>query len=533
MTPPRIFATTILLLAALAGARSARADLDPVTLAGSVPADVDVLIAVEGGAEMRRTPVGGVVFELAALAGFVGSVGPAWGELADALGATGEAAFDDLLGGRVVYLKRNPDDAPSSWALMSRVSPRTAERLRDRLRAAPRDILGGRPVLTIDGGRLSLLLGPEEDGRRVLLIGPGTARSLFDELGRTLDRGPERALADTERFARVARLGRRGDAFLLARAAAEGGPVWVAALADVKPERIDTSFLVSLPSLVDRADSVRTWSRETFDELADDAFVLVLDLNDVGDGSSAMPGLGLPFTLPDEVCSLMSDRLALLVRPGADAPIELALAVETLDINDMAGPADALVEGLVRRMPGGDGLGDRVAALRSTPASAIRTVDLGRALPALDEFGWEAGPWLSWRGRKTDEPCDPGQAPGWWTVGVGTRAVDELSEAVARNPEGVSLPWLSLGVVRPGATLRALERAGVPSPDALAPLARVREIAWEALRMSEGVVVGLGRVELESGAWAPAPEPGADADAVAGYREGSPGGGSAGDGGRR
>jgi hypothetical protein len=474
-----------------------------------------------------------VVFELAALAGFVGSVGPAWGELADALGATGEAAFDDLLGGRVVYLKRNPDDAPSSWALMSRVSPRTAERLRDRLRAAPRDILGGRPVLTIDGGRLSLLLGPEEDGRRVLLIGPGTARSLFDELGRTLDRGPERALADTERFARVARLGRRGDAFLLARAAAEGGPVWVAALADVKPERIDTSFLVSLPSLVDRADSVRTWSRETFDELADDAFVLVLDLNDVGDGSSAMPGLGLPFTLPDEVCSLMSDRLALLVRPGADAPIELALAVETLDINDMAGPADALVEGLVRRMPGGDGLGDRVAALRSTPASAIRTVDLGRALPALDEFGWEAGPWLSWRGRKTDEPCDPGQAPGWWTVGVGTRAVDELSEAVARNPEGVSLPWLSLGVVRPGATLRALERAGVPSPDALAPLARVREIAWEALRMSEGVVVGLGRVELESGAWAPAPEPGADADAVAGYREGSPGGGSAGDGGRR
>ncbi len=531
-----ILPALLALLAVPALAGRAPADVDPQAVGALVPEDVRIVVALDGAADVRTSPVGRVVVDLASLAGVMDGIAPPWAELADALGMTQERAFDELLGTRVVFASRfGPADdharqRDAAWALMSWVAPDTADLLRQRLRAAPRDMLGGRPVLTIDGGRLGLLLGPTERGRRVLLIGPTDRRDLFDELGRSLDRGPDRPLADSAGFDRVTRLGRRGDAFILGRARDDGGP-WIAALAEHADRRIDVSFLLADPAPGDAAPaSVRTWSRDTFDALSRDVYALVLDQNDLGGHGRSLPRLGPGLPLPPEVRALMADRRALLARPAAAGPIEIALAVETLDVAEMSEVGDQLVEDLVRALPGGERLGDRVASLRATPPLAVRTVDVSRAIPALEEFGWRAGPWLSWRGRATGEPCDPGQAPGWWTVGLGTAAVDDLSHAVATPTEGVSLPWMSLGVVRPGELLRALARAGAPAPDVLAPLQRVREVGWEALRMGEGMVVGLGRLEVGPLEWAGDE---GDADSMAGYREGSPGGGAVGDGGRR
>lgn len=142
----------------------------------------DLLLVVTEGSAVRDSGLGRAVHDLLGAIGSDEPAGAGWQALADELGYSHEDLFDRLLGGGFALALVQPATRPAQsadagstqpdrgappaapgrwhWALVAHISPETFQRLRERLRPAPRSVIGESQVLSLERGRYELAARP-------------------------------------------------------------------------------------------------------------------------------------------------------------------------------------------------------------------------------------------------------------------------------------------------------------------------------------------------------------------------------------
>lgn len=467
--------------------------------ASEIPADVDLVVAIDDARGFVRSDVGATIIDLARVAGGFGKTADAWARIAGQLRMTPERATEALLGGSTFVAARWTGTGGMSWALLTEIDRETERAIVKGFRPLPRALVGGRPVLAVEGGALHMVLCGTPD-RPLLMLGPALDGALFMEMAGRFDEGPRSPLSGTSLFREIERVGRRADAMLFFRSPGERD-LWFSVLAARDDHALDATFLVGVPGLGEHGAEIEPWSLETFNALAEEAYVAVLDMNHMAWDGGAMGGGGAVWRnlLPAEMSGLLADRFALVVRPGEDGPLEAAVALETMDTTAMAQVGDRALGRFLGGLVPTERVCDRLEGHEMLPATSRREIDMSAMVGAMGLGGWAVGPRVSWESRIDEQHCNAGQHRGWWTVGLGTEVVEEIGDTLVDGDEGggaVGWPWLSLGVVRPSALFERLEASGVGVPPGLEPLRGVREVTWQALESGRGIVQGFGRIEV-------------------------------------
>ena len=106
----------------------------------------------------------------------------AWARLADALGIEEQELTDSFFGGRSMLVVVEAEPEPV-WALLAEVEGGLPRKMIRSLKAAPRDIREGVPVLSLERGRYIMAARRDrETGRGSMLIAPRGSEHLFDRL---------------------------------------------------------------------------------------------------------------------------------------------------------------------------------------------------------------------------------------------------------------------------------------------------------------------------------------------------------------
>ncbi len=197
---------------------------------GSLPSNVEMVVAARGLADVRARPSG------KALEAFLRDVGDwkrsaaAWDELGLALGMTQDQTVNALVGSGVVLAGTgmNPGrEGPGQFAVLSTVDGRTESLLRAKLRPAPKGSAGSLPILSVEDGAYQLAINTpagQKEGEVTsrLLVAPEGSRALFDALVPVLKgKQAESPLSATKAWARVRDLG-PGDLLVLLGAGTQG-----------------------------------------------------------------------------------------------------------------------------------------------------------------------------------------------------------------------------------------------------------------------------------------------------------------------
>jgi hypothetical protein len=293
---------------------------------------------------------------------------------------------------------------------------------------------------------------------------------------------------------------------------------------------------------------IRPWSDAAFRALESDALLAIMGT--IGstplEGLSAVHALSgllpvIPFTLQGEP---FGQRAALFIRehvgsrasrsaspdsplmyraiaPGTAHPerqlpgeglLSVGLAIEATDTRRMMLEGDQMMARLMGFLESGDvpvNQGPRVQLVVTVPDDEIRSLSLDGTFPinaALAggiERAFGESPKVTWGVRALPGTRRGGEQPGWW-VGALSPArtptvADDAAVLVARDTAGRMLPRLSVGVVRPSALQRAVNRL---DPEFLTPLRAMRWIdtlRWDAWQRSDGTVEATIRIRMQSG----------------------------------
>ena len=465
------------------------------------PADTSVFAAVRTPMELMRTPTGEAVGRTLASFG-LNETHFAFERMARELGFNGEHAARALLSERVTLVGRPAADETMHWVVETEVSREAVERIRQRLRPAPRKVASGRAILALERGRYHLAVFDRGE-RSVVVIAEAEADDLLLDIVRAQSRSPRNrgasdSLATSDVFRVIERLDAATDAFVFARdPSCERS--WVGLSARVDERGAALEMMVQSPTLTPEDGPFRAWSHHQFDRLKDGAILAVLDRTNeevltllIGDGNERA-GL-LPWDLPPQVAALGAQRLAMAVYPGGPvAPIELALALETDDVEAMSAVLEPVLPALVGRADasGRDASALPLRAMRTSPATG----------GPWSFLGWKRAPSVAWNYR-VDAACNPGQQTGWWTIGLGPSSVERLSDAVSctnepREDESrvLRLPLLTVGVIRPTAFSREF-RLGERAPEAAAVLEQIESLTWRGVRMRSDLALIQGELRL-------------------------------------
>jgi len=285
---------SILVVLVTSGRSSGQWD-EIVAFAGRMPGDTDLVVVVDDAASMRVTPVGLSASEMLANSGLAPETIAAWDELAGLLRINRQAAFDRLLGRRVMFIANGIGTVDVSWTLISEVDTKTRMLVRARMKPVPRRRIAGRPIYTLEHGRfvLAIVSPPKLGGDRAfLLLAPNSDIELFEQqLDRLTDERAECVAPDDEGFAALGRLDAGGALVLWRTRTGLGDQMWdearyLAASIDVKGDTIVASTRSST-GLVwgpdDCCDGYPMWSGEQADMLGQDA--LFVDIGLLGGGA--------------------------------------------------------------------------------------------------------------------------------------------------------------------------------------------------------------------------------------------------------
>ncbi len=156
-------------------------------LVAAAPAGTRLLVATPAGASAINTVSRIPLVQQALAVGLLSRTQADWSALARRLDLTPAKALEDLLGGPAMLLVADPppaqppvEPAPGEavrWAVVTAISEATERRLREKLDALPREIVDGKPVLSIEAGRLVLVSLPavaatRGDRTRLAVIAP-------------------------------------------------------------------------------------------------------------------------------------------------------------------------------------------------------------------------------------------------------------------------------------------------------------------------------------------------------------------------
>lgn len=424
---------------------SAGPDLGSVV--ARLPTSVDLALAVDNGAALRRELGTMPLMLTLASQPRPEAVFEAWSELAGALGMTDTEAFDLLLGQRMILAGSElqyGDRGGSRWALLSEIDPSTERTLREKLGAVPRRIVNGQVVLEFEHG--SFLMATSSGRLRcaasgafestpasaLLLLAPAEDRLFFEQLLPLLHCDtPEHPLADLPVGRAVASMRTRDAVFLSRLPDADRDPErYVAANVGIVDGswRIDATLAPAeswVPG-VDR-DAPATWSPRLLETLPPDpALVMIGTRSAVREARLwAMPLVGLPLPDPESagLGTLLGERSMFAVwlndQTAEDAQPEVLMASDTPNLDRLVKPADGFLasqaagagNASVRQEVAGDG--------RERDLSAVRSITLraGAEAPVIDAtLNWLFVPEDG--GVPTAGASRPASAaqPGWWVL---------------------------------------------------------------------------------------------------------------------
>ena len=148
---------------------------------GDLPQTVSMVVAGEGLDRLRDTPAMKAALEFLRESGIAPKSMRGWNALAGEMGMPLSQSIDELLGRQSLYVVSGHGDE-ERHALLTLVSPQTESRVRSRLQPVPRQIEGGRPVLSLENGAFELTSVRSGDGCSSLLLTPRGSSELADAL---------------------------------------------------------------------------------------------------------------------------------------------------------------------------------------------------------------------------------------------------------------------------------------------------------------------------------------------------------------
>lgn len=491
-----------------------------------LPDDIDVAIVVRGLSRLRATDAGALASGAMVDPAF-DEVRARWGALSDAIGLDALAAFDAVLGDRVILAARTPAGGVADWTLWTDVSSRTEWLLRKQLKVSPRTIVAGQTLYTVERGALDLTFTrPCADcpGIARLILAP-SGSALFERAvrgGRRVEGAPSHRFV-TEFLAENP----DADAAMIARLPKREN-AWVSMGATVRGEEISVSVRTSSPDadpVGTKARLLRGWNERAVSSIARDAIVAIFDSG--GSALSEAASLVEPLfprgmLAPDaaDAEGVLSGREVAMLMPTETGGVALLAVVELLDLERGAVLGDTAMDTML------ESFGVRPRNFSGVLPSAVRSVE-------------ESGVSLSWvyRASSASEPAAPvgvrTPTPGWWMMttdpglfddatarlstaaleGQGVGACDGASGAPGapgrfsdgqpgEGRRGASSAR-AFAVARPSRLVETLERTGVTTLPALAGLRAVREVRWRELGVEGGVMRAEITVLLDEGAAAP------------------------------
>jgi hypothetical protein len=510
-----------------------------------VPADVGFFVAVDHPTELRVGLVGGFALAVVdSVAGFVQTF-DAWDRLAKELGWTGAEAFDALLGTRVVFAAKTvteeeraadqaagPGPSLGAWVLMSQVTDATAQRLTQRLKPMPRELVAGTPVLSVENGRFLLGLARRDavEGFTLMVVEGEHADFLATAL-RQARAGPEVSLWTSPKIDDLRPLSDGADAVISMDMGAFGAPKgeerpngWLGAALRRNTKGLSVQSVMLMPEAVGAQAPVgpacRGWSPDAFERLAQTAVFASVESNSIVSATAVARGwskgferfasmIGLAADFPEK--ANLTGRLVSLVTSADKGVFDAAVAIESDRIGAMSQLGDTemarVVAGVTRRIGAVGEIGgapDADAAafdLGVLPTRATRSIDISSIAGEAISSSWEGGAKLVWRyvpHQAGPAPAEAEDAPGWWIIGLGRSAVDTLAKAQLSRREGEpSVPWYSMVSARPRLGVQRLEAMGVPIIRPLESMRWVERVTWNSiLGPRKGMMLGGGRVEL-------------------------------------
>ncbi|MBX3359427.1 MAG: hypothetical protein KF745_13490 [Phycisphaeraceae bacterium] len=500
----------------------------PVEAAGAMPSSLDGVLVIDNAAAMRKSAafqaLRDTINDAAPLQGASGDPEKAWSSLADRLGWNRDDAFDRLLGTRVIFVWRARPPAPPAvfpvsgvqWAIVSEVSESCDRRIREKLRVAPRGVVEGHQILSVENGPYELTThrfpasDDREPGRVALILGPSGDSDLFDEMVRVATAAAVQPIAQTRAFA--AALGLPGDVLLMVRLPQNDGPPdpqWGDYLVTAARRAADgwtADLRIRVASATPELRRIPATSATGFKSLKSDCLIAIVETRapaaETGEPNpifSVLTGIGIP----DDLQALLGSHQALVVRSAPCPPgIAVSLSVDTTDVVRMIKRADEVMARTISSVETQFGRAQQPAPdFHALAPCAIRSMAID--LPAVSPLMGTAFPIVAWGTVSTSEAsqADAKAVPGWWTVAVAPaeRSTDQaaptavacVTDALARGQhDGPAMPWISLGIVRPG---EIAESTGPTIPN----LGSWREICrrfqsceWAFWATPEGTIAG-------------------------------------------
>lgn len=466
------------------------------TAASIAPVDVSTLIVADDLASIRKTEACDGLLGIIETLDLFPASRQAWAQLAGQLRITPEEAFDELLGGHVVFLTRREPDGGTSWALVSRVTLAAAKRLGGALGATPRSELAGLPVFALENGAFILHIRSERKGGTAwITIGPGQRPELVRRMVDPPKGVPE--LVDDPAFLDlISALPEAADAFVYRRLDAEdpvATPDFVVGAVRVKDGSLVATY-AARTALQDRPDS--GWSRAAFDALNERSLATVAESGAPVPGrvfGNAMGALNPlrqlfdPFGRPD----LLGERGAFTIRRTGGG-LGIAIASESSDIGSLAPLADRY-------------MAEQLAKLFPKKINAERRLDItGLAPEALRVIPMQGTPLAALLGDREATACawafvagpegqaeDAGPTPGWWVSGVDAETIARSARALEAGG-GADGEWSALASIHPNDLSRRIaERTALPVADpVLRAMRRIERLTLSERWLAPGKVVG-------------------------------------------
>lgn len=497
---------------------------DPLAFLERLPASVEAVVLIESGAKQAGSEPGRALAAAVREARSFADLVKAWDGLARTLEWTGDRTFEALLGRRAA-LAMSGLETRFQWVLTSAIDAAASQRLRDRLKPAPRGLVAGRVVLAVEDGGYELALTPgpaDMPGAVTLVLAPARHSGLFDQVVRAATGGGEPLLAGSPAFAAAANVG-VGDVFILHHRdllAGRKDPLrrahYLLASARLNKSGWSATLRASPGVLMDREKTrnVAPWPGPVMERLSQGAVLLALGLGPAeATRVLRLDALAEALKRDTALSGLLAQRWMLGVwtglcgDPGAHGAMTVAVAVDTPDVPALAVEGDRVMTLLTPLLtaappaPGDTGFGGMFP-------SAVRTARSPRRVSEGADAPVRA---LSWGYPPSPVPMPPGSDagadPGWWVVSLtvdggacaplgggetSLRWVRDLSSALRANP---AVPgdkgFLSMGLVRPGELAALLRASGLDDTGALAPLRWLRSISWKTWPAGEFIEGGI------------------------------------------
>ncbi len=480
-----------------------------------IPTTADVVLVVDGAADLLETPSGKRMRALLEAFGATEQIQPAWANLAAQLEMKEADAFEALIGRRVAVALSgvfDPMAASPEWVVISEVDSATERRLRSRLKTGARRLVRGHQVLAVEGGAYELATHRHKADSVTLVLGPSGATGLFDGVLEVLN-GRARAISEVKPAQDLARLG-ASRVLLLARLAPGSVDDYLLAGLAPTPDGIEATMLLRDRANANALARIDPSSDAPFRALSHGALAAVLEAAIAGEeGDDRAPGflrLWGMLGAGEQVRRLegmLGSRQAMAIR-AAEAPpgIGVSIAIEVTGAPDVSRACDAFMNeqiGALRSSLTGERTRPTDAFEGMFPG-AVRTASIeragtmaeaGSAMPDRIDFGWVIATDASgghgwWVAAAT--PADPGQlgAPVGDVVRATAARLGVEKAGEPREMEGVTARWYSVGVVHP----RDLAQAISPSiPDVAgwrSVASRVARVEWRFSVTPDQTIVG-------------------------------------------